>query len=142
MLFDSSVLIAACVASHPKHEAALVWVQRALSDKVEYVVAAHSVIEVFSVLTRALFKPLITPLTATQLIEQNIKKKAKIIALTGEEHFQVIDRMNQLGLKGGVVYDALIVQCAQKSASTEIVTSNSKDFLRLLPDQSISLITV
>ena len=142
MLFDSSVLVAACVASHPKHSEASLWLQRAINDETEYTVAAHSVAEVYSILTRAPFKPLITPLTATKLIEQNIKRKAEIVSLTGEEYFQVVERMNELGLRGGIIYDALIVRYAQKSVSAEIVTANTKDFSRLLPDNSIRIITL
>ncbi len=93
-------------------------------------------------LTRAPFKPPVSPHIATKLIDQNIKRKARIVTLTKKEYFQVVDRMNQLELKGGIIYDALIARCAQKAAASEIVTSNAKDFNRVLSDQSMEIITI
>lgn len=141
-VFDSSALIAACVEAHPKHASAISWLKRAKNKEIEYLVSAHSLLEVYSVLTRAPFKPPISPSTAKRLIEQNIKKDAKIISLTGKEYFQIIDRMTQLGLTGSIVYDAIIVECARKSKAKEVITSNIKDFTRLIPDDSIKIITL
>lgn len=141
-IFDSTALIAACVEAHPKHSSALSWLKRAKNKEIEYVVAAHSILEVYSVLTGAPFKPRISPFTAKKLIEQNIKDDAKIISLSEEEYLRIIDNMVQLGLKGGIVYDAIIVECARKSKSGEIITSNTKDFSRLIPDDSIKIITL
>ncbi len=141
-LFDSSVLVAACVEAHPKHQSALSWLKRAKNKEIEYIVAAHSLAEIYSVLTRAPFKPRIFPSIAQKLIEQNIKVDAKIISLSEREYFRVIKNMVQLGLKGGIVYDAIIVECARKSKSDEIITSNIKDFSRLIPDDSIKIVTL
>ena len=107
-LFDSSVLVAACVEAHPKHQSALSWLKRAKNKEIEYIVAAHSLAEIYSVLTRAPFKPRIFPSIAQKLIEQNIKVDAKIISLSEREYFRVIKNMVQLGLKGGIVYDCLL----------------------------------
>lgn len=141
-IFDSSALIAAFVESHPKHKAAFTWLKQAKSKEFRYVVASHSIAEVYSVLTSAPFKPRISTSAARKLIEENITSDAKIISLSGQDYFQVIERMDQLGLKGGIVYDALVVECARKSKSKEILTSNTKDFIRLLPDDSIRIITL
>jgi len=39
--------------------------------------------------------------------------------------------MSSSGLIGGIVYDAIIIECALNSKVDEILTLNSKDFLRL-----------
>ena len=39
--------------------------------------------------------------------------------------------MSSSGLIGGIVYEAIIVQCALNFKVDEILTLNSKDFLRL-----------
>ncbi len=44
--------------------------------------------------------------------------------------------------KGGIVYDAIIVECALNSKVDEILTLNPIDFLRLTNDTSIRITTV
>ncbi len=82
VLFDTSALIAAFIESHPKHMDALSWLEQALTSKLEYYVSSHSIFEVYSVLTRAPFKPKINPTTARKLIEDNIIKDAALITLS------------------------------------------------------------
>lgn len=138
--FDTSALIAACVEVHPKHSSALSWLRRAKNKEIEYIVAAHSLLEVYSVLTGAPFKPRISPSTANNLIEQNIKREAEILSLSKTEYFRIVQDMARSGLKGGIIYDAIIVACARKSKSEEIITSNTKDFARLTHPDLIKII--
>ncbi|MDZ7766238.1 MAG: PIN domain-containing protein [Melioribacteraceae bacterium] len=93
ILFDSSVLIAAFVESHPKHKPAFSYLIRAKEKEFELFVASHSILEIYSVLTSAPFVPKISPQLATQLIENNIKHLAKIISLTDKDYFRIITRM-------------------------------------------------
>ena len=51
--------------------------------------------------------------------------------------FNIIDKMSDSGFKGGIVYDAIIVECALNSNIDEILTLNPKDFSRLTTDSSI-----
>lgn len=131
ILFDSSVLIAAFVESHPKHKAALSYLVKAKQKEFELLVSSHSILEVYSVLTSAPFRPRITPPIAKQLIENNIKSFAKTVYLSDKEYFNILDRVSTSNLMGGIVYDAIIVECALKAKANEILTLNSKDFLRL-----------
>jgi predicted nucleic acid-binding protein len=39
--------------------------------------------------------------------------------------------MSNSNLSGGIVYDAIIVECALKAKVDEVLTINPKDFLRL-----------
>lgn len=142
MVFDSSALIAACVEAHPKHYPALAWLKRAKKKEFEYIVSAHSLLEVYSVLTSAPFKPRISSSTAKSLIEQNIKSNAKIVSLTEKEYFHLLEKVSKLALKGGIVYDAIVVECARKFNAKEILTSNPKDFVHLITDDSIKIITL
>ncbi len=139
-IFDSSVLIAAFVEAHPKHDAAKLLLER-YKKKGEYLVSAHSLAEIYSVLTRAPFTPPITPSIAKKLIAENIEREAKIISLTGKEYLRVVNELVQLGLGGGIIYDAIIVACAKKAQATHIVTTNPKDFSKLVPDGSIRIIS-
>ena len=130
------------VEAHPKHEQAFAWLLRARKGEFELVVSAHTLLEIYSVLTTAPFKPKISADTAKKLIDTNIKKIALIHSLNTSEYVQVINRVAGLNLKGGIVYDALIFQCAKKSGIKEIVTLNARDFNRLNQDNSVKIISL
>ena len=139
VLFDTSVLIAAFVESHSKHELALSFLLDAKNGKFEFVVSAHTILEVYSVLTSAPFEPRISPIIAKKLIDQNIKRIATIVYLSDNDYYNILDKMCDTDLKGGIVYDAIIVECALKSRVDEILTLNPKDFSRLTVDHSIKI---
>jgi len=139
ILFDSSVLIAAFVESHPKHKNALLFLTKANNREFELLVSSHTILEVYSVLTSAPFKPKITPAIATQLIESNIKTIAKTVTLIEEDYFNIVEKMSGANLSGGIIYDAIITECALKTIADEILTLNPKDFLRLTEGTSIKV---
>jgi predicted nucleic acid-binding protein len=51
-LLDTSTLIAAMLPDHVHHAPALAWLSRAKSGAFEFVCSAHSLAEVYAVLTR------------------------------------------------------------------------------------------
>lgn len=142
VLFDSSVLIASFVESHPRHSESLEYLKKAKNREFEFVVSAHSILEVYSVLTSAPFNPRITPIIARKLIENNIKKNAKVIYLSDKDYFRILKKVGEYNLSGGIVYDAIIAECAEKSKSDLILTLNIKDFMRLNISNSIKLISI
>lgn len=142
ILFDSSVLIAAFVESHTKHKSALSFLMKAKNKEFQLIVSSHTILEIYSVLTSAPFKPQITPIIAKQLIENNIKNIAKTIYLTDQEYFKILERMSKLNFSGGIVYDAIVVECGLKAKVDEIITLNSKDFLRLTDEMPIKVSTL
>jgi predicted nucleic acid-binding protein len=141
VLFDSSSLIASIIETHPKHEFGLSWLIRAQNKEFETIVSAHSLLEVYSVLTTAPFKPTISANLAKRLIDHNIKRIAKIESLTPNEYISLIDSLSSRDLKGGVVYDALIFECAKKHKVDKIITLNPKDFMRIDENNSIEIIS-
>lgn len=142
ILFDTSVLIAAFVESHPKHKTALAFLVSAKKKEFQFLVSSHSILEVYSVLTSAPFKPKITPIIATQLIENNIINIAKIICLGEEDYWNIIKKMNDSNFSGGIIYDAIAVECALIAKADEILTLNSKDFLLLTDGKLIKVSTL
>ena len=52
VLFDTSVLVASLVAKHPHHQRAMAVIERVLKGSDSAVVAAHALVETYSVLTR------------------------------------------------------------------------------------------
>ncbi len=142
ILFDTSVLIAAFVESLPKHKNALSFLIRAKNREFKLFISAHTILEVYSVLTSAPFNPKITAIKAKELIDTNIKDIAKIIYLTDKDYFRIVKKMSNSNLMGGIVYDAIIVECALISKVNEILTLNLEDFLRLTKDNSLKISTV
>jgi len=142
ILFDTSVLIAAFVESLPKHKNALSFLIRAKNREFKLFISAHTILEVYSVLTSAPFNPKITAIKAKELIDTNIKDIAKIIYLTDKDYFRIVKKMSNSNLMGGIVYDAIIVECALISKVNEILTLNLEDFLSLTKDNSLKISTV
>jgi len=132
-LFDTSVLIAAIVEPHPMHIRALPWLQRAKAGKIDFLVATHTLAELYAVLTTLPLKPRISPSTAWRLIHDNIETSAKIVSLSSSDYKSTVKHMSELGLTGGIIYDALIVKAAQKSGVERLLTFNANDFIRLWP---------
>jgi len=132
-LFDTSVLVAAIVEPHSMHTRALPWLQRAKAGEIDFFVASHTLAELYAVLTTLPLKPRVSPLTAWRLVHDNVESSAKIISLSPSDYKDTVKHMSELGLTGGIIYDALIVKAAQKSGVERLLTFNADDFIRLWP---------
>jgi predicted nucleic acid-binding protein len=134
ILLDTSVLVAAMVEAHPRHTSALPWLQRAKSKAETGLVAAHSVAELYAVLTTLPVQPRITPAVAQELIQHDVLDILEVVPLSAEDYARVIKQLSQCGIVGGATYDALILQAAVRAGADQIVTLNDSDFLRVAPD--------
>ena len=76
---------------------------------------------------------------ARKIIENNIKYIAKIVSLSVKDYFKILEKMSDFDLRCGIVYDAIIVECALKSKVDEILTLNPKDFSCLTKDNPIRI---
>ncbi|EDN69251.1 PilT-like protein [Beggiatoa sp. PS] len=134
-LFDTSTLVAALVESHPKHTLVLPWLQRVKKGLDKGVVSAHSLAELYNILTIFPAKPRrISPQEAQQLIQQNLLEVFEIITLSEQDYMSVIKHLSESGVIGGVIYDALILKAAIKANVDYVMTLNEKDFKRVYPD--------
>jgi predicted nucleic acid-binding protein len=134
-LFDTSTLVAALVESHPKQTLALPRLQRIKNGLDKGVVSAHSLAELYNILTIFPAKPRrILPQEAQQLIQQNILDVFEVITLSEQDYMSVINHLSESCIMGGVIYDALILKAAIKANVDYIVTLNEKDFKRVYPD--------
>jgi len=134
VLLDTSVLVAALVESHPMHARAHPWMDRGIGGDFEWVVGAHSLAELYHVLTAYPVRPRIAPGIARQLIHENIVKQASVVALTAADYAAVIHHVAMVNLTGGVIYDALILRAAERADVDRVLTFNVDDFRRLWPD--------
>jgi len=121
-LLDSSVLVAAHLPSHPHYAASCDWVRHAIHGAYELVVAAHSLAEMYSVLTRLPLRPRISPQAAWQFIEKNVLSSANVVALSPDEYVSVLETAVQEGWTGGVIYDALIAKAATKAGVERLLS--------------------
>ena len=58
------------------------------------------------------------------------------ISLPGAEYLRVLEAAQGLGVRGGAIYDALILACARKAKSRTIWTLNARHFILFAPDLS------
>ena len=96
--------------------------------------AAHSLAEAFSVMTRLPEPHRLRPEDALELIETNWGK-TRLVALTGHDYRSTLRRCRDAGIGGGAVYDALIAACAVKARVKTLVTWDLAGFERFLEDE-------
>jgi len=133
ILLDTSVLVAGMVESHPAHERAFPRLQRVKAGEDSGVVAAHSVAELYAILTTLPIRPRVSPTDARRLIERNVLDTCQIVPLSDADYADVISHLASTGVAGGATYDALILHAATKVEVEEIVTLNERDFRRVYP---------
>jgi predicted nucleic acid-binding protein len=133
ILLDTSLLVAAMVEVHPAHSSALPWLQGVKDGAHEGFVAAHSIAELYSILTTLPIRPRIAPVVAWSLINHNVIDLCDVVSLSEEDYTAVMDHLSELGLIGGVTYDALILYAGIKTGVDRVITLNEKDFRKVYP---------
>ena len=129
--FETSVLVAIFYGDHPAHEAAIRCFQGA-TPRTAFC-AAHSVAELYAVMTRLPIRPAISP-EQCMLFLDDLRERLTLVHLTGAEYLATAARAAKAGLPGGKIYDALILACAGKAGVEAVYTLNVKDFERIAPD--------
>ncbi len=133
-LLDTSCLVAAVCAWHSHHEETRREIERRDAAGEVLVLAAHSLAEAFSVLTRLPERHRLRPDDALALIEANWAK-TRLVALAGADYRSTLRRCREIGIGGGAVYDALIAACARKARVETLVTWDLEGFERFLEDE-------
>jgi predicted nucleic acid-binding protein len=131
---DTSVLVAACVKDHPHHNRALPIVSSVAEGAETGAISRHSIAESYSALTTLPLQPKIAPLEAKQLIDTNLLTPFRTIELSVKIYRAALLRCAEIGYRGGVVYDALILECAIAAKSERIFTFKLADFRKLAPE--------
>ena len=133
-LFDTSIIVAALVESHPMHQRVFPWIKQSRANEFELIVASHTIAELYAVLSTLPIKPRISPIIAWKLINENIEAAGKIVSLTPAEYISVIKQLSRLGMAGGITYDALIARVAKKTKVERLLTLNTNHFKRVWPE--------
>ncbi len=140
ILFDTSVLVAAFVQPHQAHTRALPWLKRAKSQDFDMVVSSHTLAELYAVLTTLPVSPRITTEIALRLIHENVENVASVVSLSASDYMVTIKHLSELGLSGGITYDALLFKVALKVGAARILTLNVSDFKRAWPHEKIDIL--
>ncbi|MCD4669588.1 MAG: PIN domain-containing protein [Actinomycetia bacterium] len=133
VLFDTNVIVAAFINSHPEHKRSLPWLQKAVKKKIEGLISVHSLIEVYSVITRLPLSPRISTDIALKLIKENILNSFKLITYSSKDYIDLLASLEKNSISGGASYDGLILWAAEKSKADKIITLNASDFIRVSP---------
>lgn len=134
IFFDTSVLVASAVRHHPHHLQAARAVAEVLTGSHTGFIAAHSLAETYAVLTRLPLQPMIHPSEARRIIEENVLPHFQVLSLAAKDYRELIREIAEAGVKGGAIYDALLLLCARKKRCERIYTFNVVQFERLAPD--------
>lgn len=131
--FDTNVLVAAAISQHVHHLPATGVIQEMVRHRHRGYLSAHSLTEVFSVLTRTPFNPRISPGMARQMIESQILPQMTLVSLENDEYIEVVRRAAEAGWIGGRIHDVIHLQCAAKMKCDRIYTFNVRGFRAIAP---------
>ena len=129
---DSSVTVAAALRFHPDHEPCRSEVERRLNRGDDMVLAAHSLAEVYSTLTRMPPPNRISPLNAIDLMRTNFLSRGRVVALQADDYVALLADLALFGVSGGRTYDAVLARTADQHRVDVFLTRNVRDFEGLL----------
>ena len=127
VLVDSSCIVAAALPPHEHHVATVSDLSRRRTAGHAFLVAAHSVVEAYAVLTRLPSPYRLSAVDALAVLERNWSTM-ETVTLNGAESWRVVKRLAGAGVAGGRVYDGLIAECARKAKADELLTWNVRHF--------------
>ncbi|MFY9660783.1 MAG: PIN domain-containing protein [Terriglobales bacterium] len=133
LYFDTSVLVSLAVAHHPHHQPAYAIFQQMTADDHQGFVSAHGLAETFATLTRLPITPMFHPTEAYRIVAETIVGRCEVVCLDQADYLATLQAAANSGLRGGIIYDALHVRCAEKARCDRIYTFNIPDFLRVAP---------
>jgi predicted nucleic acid-binding protein len=123
--FDTSALVPVFYGDHVHHAASIArFIQ---FDKTSGSCAAHSMVEVYSTLTRMPGKHRISSEQAMLFID-SIRERLSIVALDAGECADALKASAILGIVGGGIYDAVLAHCALKAKADVIYSWNTRHY--------------
>lgn len=143
ILLDTSVLVPALMERAPTHEEAASHLGEVRRGEHQLFIAAHALAECYATITTFPTRPAPTPGQARRLIEREVVGRAEeVISLRAESYRAAIERMTELGLVSGAIYDCLHVLAAERAEVDELRTFNGRDFRRMPPRGDTKLVVL
>lgn len=109
------------------------------ANKQEAACAAHSIAELFSVLSGRPH-PQRVPLDDTLKLVEQARERMEIVTLTEDDYFFTVSESVRAGRIGGIIYDALLLACARKVAADRVYTWNVSHFRMIAPDMAARIV--
>jgi predicted nucleic acid-binding protein len=140
VLLDTSILVAAVLDQHVFHTAAIAVLDRVQRGKDAGIISAHSLAEMYAILTKLPPPFRHSPEQALLSIEENVVKYFEIMGLTGNDYTVLVREAALAGIRGGTIYDAVLLKSAAKSDVDRIYTLNQRHFQAVAPKDLASRI--
>lgn len=131
---DTTVLVAGSVRQHPHFVRAHEILREVAQGRLEGHASCHSLAEAYSALTNMPVSPRILPVDAERMIAANIRACFRLAPVKPSYYDRAVTLCARLGLPGGCVYDALLIECARAVNCDRLYTFNLVHFRRLAPD--------
>ena len=133
VLFDTSVLVAALIDSHPQFPIAFPWLLKVKHGEINGYIGTHTLAELYAVLLSLPTQRKISTTDIWRLIQQSILSVFDVIDLTKSDYRIILQSIANYNIRGGATYDALIAQAASKAKVDKLLTFNPGHFQRLYP---------
>ena len=124
---DSSVIIAGVHANHPRHALAANWLVKSL-DTDQLIVAHHSVLEAYAVLTRLPGELRVTPSEARDLLNATVQRNMTTAEYRPETVWALMETLVMSSVAGGRSYDAFILEILRAAGIDALATFNADHF--------------
>jgi predicted nucleic acid-binding protein len=124
-------MIASVSGWHEHHDLAANAIEDRLAAGHQMLVAAHSLVEMYSVMTRLPPGRRLSPSDARALVVESFVNLGTIISLSAQAYIDLLTWLESHGIAGGRTYDALIVAAAEAGGADTVLTLNARDFTAL-----------
>ena len=91
-------------------------------------VGAHSIAETYAALTRVPVVPRIHPSEAARIVRDNVLRICSVVPADAAQYLEALATVQEKGLAGAKIYDALLLACAARSGAERVYTFNLSDF--------------
>jgi len=128
ILFDTSVLVAAFIKTHPKHVECFNWVKKTNSKEIDAHISIHTLLEFYTAVTGILKTDKLNSSLVLEIIKKNIYPHFNLISYTETDYKNVLIKLDEYHIIGGASYDFLIAYGAFKQRVNFLLTLNKKHF--------------
>jgi len=126
-LFDSSVLVAALLETHPSHKTSRAIVLEHRGRSGEFAISQHALLETYAVLTGMRTRPRLTP-PMVRLAMTELLAPAEVVPLSPSDYQECLMTAESSNLIGGAICDLLHLRAAEIWGAAQLVTLNPKHF--------------
>ena len=115
VLFDTSVLVAALIDSHPQYPIAFPWLLKVKHGEIKGYLGIHTLAELYAVLSSIPTQRKIPTTAIWRLIQESILTNFEVVELTKSDYREILKSLAKNNIRGGATYDALIAHAAAKA---------------------------